>query len=105
MIRIECQRENGNINCLSLEGHANSAQYGKDIVCSAVSAVVFGGLNALENPKAFDIKTDEKSGSVKIVAKGNVSSHDYQVLDVIFIQLKSIEETNSKYIQIVEKGC
>ena len=105
MIRIRCQKENGKIINLSVKGHANSAPHGQDLVCSAASAVIFGGLNALENPKSFDIKTDEDNGSVEVIAKSNVSNHDYQVLDVILIQLKTIEESYKKYIEVVEKGC
>ena len=98
-------KKDGKIINLSLLGHAESAPYGNDLVCSAVSAVVFGGLNALENPKSFKITTSEKDGSVEVEAKEAVSMHDYQVLDTILIQLKSIEESNSKFISIIEKGC
>lgn len=105
MIRIECQREGGKIINLSVKGHANSAPHGEDLICSAVSAVVFGGLNALENAQAFKIETDEEKGILNVEAKKDVSLHDYQVLDTIMIQLKSIEESAPKYIRIVEKGC
>lgn len=105
MIRIECQRESGKIISLTVKGHANSAPHGEDLVCSAVSAVTFGGLNALENASAFTIKSDEEKGLLSVEANSGVSTHDYQVLDTIMIQLKSIEESASEYIKIVEKGC
>lgn len=105
MIRIECQRENGKIISLTVKGHANSAPHGQDLVCSATSAVTFGGLNALENAKAFIIQIDEELGLIDVKAKESVSMHDYQVLETILIQLKTIEEDNKKYIQIIEKGC
>lgn len=104
MIRVRCQRKDGKIYSLSINGHANSAPSGQDLVCAAVSAVVFGGLNALENPKSFEIKTNEKEGNVIVNALECVSNHDYEVLNVIMIQLESIAETNGQYIQI-EKGC
>ena len=105
MIRIRCQKENGKIINLSVKGHAESVTRGPDLICGSVSAVIFGGLNALENPKSVEIKKDEDNGSVEVIAKSNVSNHDYQVLDVILIQLKSIEESYKKYIEVVEKGC
>ena len=105
MIRIRCERNNGKIVSLTITGHANQAPYGKDIICSAVSAVTFGGLNALENPKAFIIETNEDDGMLKVEAKSGVTKHDYQVLDTIMIQLRSIEESSKDYVNIVEKGC
>ena len=87
----------------SIKGHANSGDYGKDLVCAAVSAVTFGGLNALKNPKSFNIKVND--GDVKILALDNVLQSDYDVLNVILVQLLSIEKGNEQYIKIVEKGC
>ena len=105
MIRIRCERNDGKIQTLIITGHANSAPKGKDIVCAAVSAVSFGGLNALDNPKAFMIETNEDDGTLKVEAKSGVTKHDYEVLETILIQLKSIEESAKDFVQIVEKGC
>lgn len=102
MIRIEYERIDGDIRYLSIKGHANSGDYGKDLVCAAVSSIVFGGLNAIKNPKSFDIKVND--GDVKILALDNVQKDDYDVLNVMLVQLLTVEEDNKKYIQIVEKG-
>lgn len=104
MIRVRCQRNDGKIINLEVKGHANSDIYGKDLVCAAVSAILFGGLNALENPKAFEIHSNEKSGELTLNVIGDVTTHDYDVLDVILTQLKTVEESNKDYVQIVEKG-
>lgn len=41
MIRIQVQRdEAGNVQHLSVKGHAGYAEHGEDIVCAAVSAIV-----------------------------------------------------------------
>ncbi len=105
MICIDCLKANGKIQSLSIVGHANFAKRGKDIVCSAVSAIIFGGLNALENPESFKINIDEDKGIITIESKDNVSMHDYDVLNTILIQLKTVEETANKNVKIVEKGC
>ena len=57
MIKIEIARTDGKIKSLSIKGHSNSAPKGEDIICSAVSAVSQGGLNALKNPKCFAFAT------------------------------------------------
>jgi uncharacterized protein YsxB (DUF464 family) len=102
MIHINANRKDGKIVYLSVEGHANFDEEGKDIVCSAVSAISVGGLNALENPDKFNIKVEK--GFVEVSQKSVASEHDYQVLETMLIQLKSVEETNSKYVRVVEKG-
>ncbi len=102
MININANRKDGKIVYLSVLGHANYDEKGKDIVCSAVSAVSVGGINALKNPKAFNLKVE--SGEVEISLVGKANEYDYQVLETMLIQLKSIAETNSKYVKVIEKG-
>jgi uncharacterized protein YsxB (DUF464 family) len=49
MIRVEIYRNNQNIPYgFSMEGHADYSAYGTDIVCSAVSALVFNAINSIE---------------------------------------------------------
>ena len=102
MIHINANRKDGKIVYLSIQGHANSAEEGKDIVCAAVSAISVGGINALQNPDNFNLKVEK--GDVEVSVKSAANEHDYQVLETMLIQLKSVEETNSKYIKVVEKG-
>ena len=102
MINIKANRKDGKIVYLSVSGHANQADEGKDIVCSAISAISVGGINALQNPENFDLKVEK--GNVEISQKHVANEHDYQVLETMLIQMKSVEETNSKYVKVIEKG-
>ncbi|MFM1652373.1 ribosomal-processing cysteine protease Prp [Brevibacillus sp. B_LB10_24] len=47
MILATVKRDGGDIEEITISGHADAAEYGKDIVCSAVSAISFGMLNAV----------------------------------------------------------
>ncbi|UFJ39044.1 ribosomal-processing cysteine protease Prp [Brevibacillus humidisoli] len=47
MIVITVRRDRQAIAEITISGHANAGEYGKDIVCSAVSAISFGMLNAV----------------------------------------------------------
>ena len=102
MINIKANRKDGKIVYLSVLGHANSDVKGKDLVCAAISAITVGGLNALENPNSFNLKVEQ--GDVEVSLKGEANEHDYQVLDTMLIQLKSVAETDSKYVSVIEKG-
>ena len=102
MIKIEATRKNGKITNLTVKGHADSAPHGKDLICAAVSSIVVGGCNALANPDCFTIKIDNGDASINEIKHPN--EHDYQVLETMLIQLKTVEETNSKYVNVIEKG-
>ncbi len=88
---------------LEVKGHADSGEYGKDLVCAAVSAIVVGALNALEGEEdIYDICIEE--GHVKCFAKTNgISDHDETVIETLIIQLKTIEVSYPKNLEIKER--
>ena len=98
MIKIKISKTDTKFNSLEVKGHANSAEYGKDLVCAATSAVVIGGINNIENPKGFEIEV--KSGYVKLEAIEEVSAHDAIVIETIICGLKTIQEENNDFITI-----
>ena len=102
MIKITATRNNGKIVNLTVKGHADSAPYGKDLVCAAVSSILVGGCNALKEPNCFAIKLDEGDASVTEISHAN--EHDYEVLEVMLVQFKSVEETSKKFLKVIEKG-
>lgn len=101
MINVHVTRKHNQIALLSVKGHANSGEYGKDLVCAGVSAVVIGGLNSLTHTKQYDI--DVKDGYVKVDTKLLQEEHDQIVLETIIISLQTIEQNYRKYIKITEE--
>ena len=99
MIKIVIKRDVSSQKIISIEvkGHANSAEYGKDLVCAAVSTVMTGGMNALQD-KEYDFKLEE--GHIYVKALDIPSDYDSVVLKTIEVQLMTIEESNHKYVQI-----
>ena len=102
MIKITAIRNDGKITNLTVKGHANSAPKGEDLVCAAVSSILVGGCNALSQPNCFAIKLD--SGDASIIEKEHASKHDYEVLETMMIQFKTVEESNKKFLKVIEKG-
>ena len=102
MIKITASRKNGKIVNLTVKGHANSGPHGEDLVCAAVSSILVGGCNALSQPNCFAIKLD--SGDASISEKEHANEHDYEVLEVMLVQFKSVEETSKKFLKVIEKG-
>ena len=47
MIKVKLEKEGSTIKKIVITGHANYAEYGKDIVCAAVSATVLTTINGI----------------------------------------------------------
>lgn len=103
MVNVVFYLEKGDYCGFSSIGHAGFDSCGKDIVCSAISSVIVGGINALENIESFDIKIEP--GNVKCIKKENsiITTNDNIVLRTIKIQLETIKESKPKNISIREE--
>lgn len=51
-------------NKITISGHANSAEYGKDIVCASVSSIVYTTINAIEKIRKSAIMVSDGSSMV-----------------------------------------
>ena len=98
MIKVLIASEEKKITSIEVKGHSGSGPYGHDLVCAAVSAVVVGGANNLENKKGFSYQFDEGDAFIKAIQP--VSSHDEIVLETIITSLRTIENSYGKFIQI-----
>ena len=47
MIKVKVKKDSNIIKCITITGHANYDEYGKDIVCASVSATVLTTINAI----------------------------------------------------------
>ncbi len=83
------------------EGHAEYADEGSDIVCSAVSAVTIGCCNAIEK-LTQDVMTVESEGGKGLLAVDfpDGLSHDGSLLmDAMSLTLRDIANEYSSYIE------
>ena len=100
MISVNVTFMGKEVKSLTVSGHANYDKYGKDIVCAGVSAVVTGGINALENQvENIEIINKENMLGVKVI---NSNEYIQIVLNTILIQLETIENSYKKYIKITK---
>ncbi|MDF2681991.1 MAG: ysxB [Brevibacillus sp.] len=108
MITVKVQRnEQNEIEVITVSGHANAGKHGSDIVCSAVSAVSLGLINASDillnsNP---DVQFAEKDGGF---LKWTVRPVDDQLLrekqqllaESMVVSLFMIAESYGKYVSV-----
>ena len=94
---IKIDESSQKITSIEVKGHSNKDTYGKDLVCAAVSAVITGGMNALNN-KEFTLVLEE--GYSLIESHQIPNDTDAVVLRTIQIQLQTISEADPKFVKI-----
>ena len=61
-------------NVITICGHANSAEYGKDIVCASVSSIIYTTINALKKIKESSVEVDDNEKMViKVLGEDEVT--------------------------------
>ena len=96
MIKVSIISSGKVVNGLEVKGHANFAEHGKDLVCAGVSCIITGGFNALNKEDVEEIILEE--GYAKVIV--NPESKSVDVINVILIQLQTIQESYPKFIKI-----
>ena len=97
MIQVTIIRSKQLYRMMKVTGHAHSAPYGEDLVCAAVSAVMTGGINAL-NLKAVKVKNIEGLSEIQVTEPQELTTQS--VLHVISTQLQTIANDYPKNIRI-----
>ena len=98
MIKIKVLKQDAIIKSVTTKGHANFAEHGKDIVCAGVSAVMVGGLNSIIEMTKVTPKYTMKDGYLSIEVAADELTQ--QIVQVMLIQLKSIQESYPKNVHI-----
>jgi uncharacterized protein YsxB (DUF464 family) len=107
MIRVEIRRQSDRlISGFTVTGHAEYDVPGKDIVCSGVSAVTIGTLNAVEALLQLDLIPTVESGYLSVEVTETKDPITFQkcqlLLESMVVMLQGIESSYSKFITIKE---
>ncbi|MCD7032932.1 ribosomal-processing cysteine protease Prp [Metabacillus sp. GX 13764] len=98
--------KDGSIQSFSLSGHAQSADYGKDLVCAGASAVVFGSINAVmalaKLEPILDLGSD--GGYLRFELPEELEPDAFSkaqlLLEGMLVSLQTIERDYSKYMKV-----
>lgn len=106
MIQINIIRSSNQlIESVTISGHAEYDEPGKDIVCAGVSAVTFGAANAVEELCGIGLHVEQgKSGFLRFViptnVDGNIQEKIQLLLEGMLVSLRTIERSYSDFINI-----
>lgn len=95
------------IMAFTIEGHANYAKHGKDIVCAGVSSVSVGTVNAIEKLAGAELPATMKDGwlSSEIPALSDSEANERMqlLLESMVVMLDTIEKSYGKHVVIHEQ--
>lgn len=103
MINVLIKKEGKLVKEISIDGHADFAEHGSDIVCAGVSAVSFGLINSideLDDDVVFDISVNEDLTGHLTYRSIESTDKEQLLLESLIISLKTIEANYSKFINI-----
>ena len=102
MLKVIVKNKNSSIDKINLIGHANYADYGKDIVCSAVSSIVTTTINGIISIDSDAITYEYYSDIMEI----NIIKHDdvtIKLINNMIDLLKSLSKDYPKNIKVKER--
>ena len=101
MIKVLIKKRQSNILSIKVTGHANSAEYGRDLVCAGVSTVGIGILNTLDKKgyltSSIDYEMNEGFMNIEVT---DWNKEIQLILETFEISLMTIEESYPDYIKI-----
>ena len=101
MIKVNVKKNNHKIDMINIKGHANYDEYGKDIVCAAVSSTVITTVNnILSLDKTIEHIEGKDNLIIKVIKEDN---NTYKILDNMILMLYELESDYPKYIKIFEE--
>lgn len=102
MIKIIITKTEKKIKKIEITGHAKASEYGKNLVCAAITGVATGGLNAIDQIKPNSCQFIVKEGLIIITVKNNNSADLQVMLQTIYYQFLTIYQQYQKFISVKE---
>jgi len=93
MIRVKVKRDQEQIKEITITGHANYDEYGRDIVCSSVSSIVITTVNGISklNPKYLEIVEEKNKMIIQIKEEDEIG------MELIQNMISLLEELSQSY--------
>ena len=108
MITVTVKRQTGQrtVQEVSISGNAHYDDYGKDIVCAAVSSVSINIINAAEALLNIPLETEERDGTILCrvpeLREAKKNEHVQLLMETLVYSLKSIAEEYPSFVLIRE---
>lgn len=91
-------------NCITVKGHAGYAEYGKDIVCAAVSALTYNLQESINKLTEDTVGFSYASGEV-IISFGDISANTKLLIDSFIIGIEMIALSYPDNVELTRREC
>lgn len=109
MINVVVYRNNdGAITGFDVSGHAGFDDYGRDIVCAAVSSVAQTAVLGVRKVVKAKAISKSKSGYLSFELKNNdenALSRASDILETMYVGLKDIEKQYIDFLKVESRRC
>ncbi len=102
MIKVRLTKNGDCLNKITISGHANYDEFGKDIVCASVSSIVITTINILLSLDKDSISYDDTKGLIIDILKDDDTTK--KIINVLVSNLLELERAYPKNIQIKEEN-
>ena len=102
MIKVKLTKSSNIISKITINGHANYADYGKDIVCAAVSSTVITSVNIMLSLDNKSIEYEDNNGLIIDILKNDTVTN--KIVKVLVDNLYELEKAYPNNIQIKEEN-
>ena len=97
MIKVNIQK-----NKIIITGHADFADYGKDIVCASASSIIITSINACLRFDSSSLEYKEELDKLTIDIKSDAKDIELIIENMIYM-LEELAKTYNKNIKIVKE--
>ncbi len=101
MTTVSIKKEQNQIVEITIKGHANYEEYGKDIVCAAISSIVITSVNAILRIDDNAISYEEKKDTIKIKVLKHIEIVNI-LIENMLAELNDLTKKYNKNIKIEE---
>ena len=106
MVQLDIKKsKNGNVIGFRVSGHAGFSEYGTDVVCAGVSALVINCINSIEEftDTRFDLSQNESDGLIDFTCKEPIDERAMLLIQSMIYGVREIEATyGSEYVTLHE---
>ena len=94
----------GAVRGFEMKGHAMMAEYGKDIVCAALSMLAINTVNSIESltDDKIKVKSDSRKGLIRCVSTAPLSESGKLLMSSFELGIRAVEEQYGKEFVVLE---
>ena len=102
MINVQIQTHNQDYKAVISIGHADFAESGQDIVCSAVSILLINTANSIEKFTNSFLGSDSDDGILTLVLKDNPEENAKLLINSLILGLETIQKEYGKDYLVID---